>query len=181
MMSSNLEEAWGVFKFNLFLLLGILASIVGAFVGQVISPGALVFVSPYFLYLSVFFAFAMLNPNIQFLILFVVPVKVKWLAWFAAAITAVSILGAASFGEKLALLAPLFNYFLYFRSALALSIENRNRRAKFGKTKKAAASEALHTCASCGATDRTHPDLDFRYKSIDGKTVCVCGTCREQA
>ena len=181
MISANLEEAWGVFRFNLYLLIGVVVSVVGAFAGQFISPGSLIFVSPYFLYLSVFFAFATLNPNVQFLMFFVVPVKVKWLAWFVAAMTAVSILGAPSFGEKLALLAPLLNYFIFFRSAINQSVANRKHRAKFEKSKRAVAEEPMHTCIACGATDRTNPELDFRYKSVDGDTVCVCASCREQS
>lgn len=178
MMSSALEEAWGVFRFNLFLFVGFLFSIVGAFSGQFISPSALIFVSPYFLYLSVFFAFATLNPNIQFLIFFVIPVKVKWIAWFVAVLTAVSFLGAGSMGERVAILAPILNYFLFFRDAMTQALQSRKRRAEFDKERRMIADQALHTCETCGASDRTHPARDFRYKMVDGNAVCVCSECR---
>ncbi|MEN8830337.1 MAG: hypothetical protein ABF322_08510 [Lentimonas sp.] len=178
MMSSALEQAWGVFRFNLFLLVGFVFSVIGAFVGQFISPSVLIFVSPYFLYLSVFFAFATLNPNIQFLIFFVIPVKVKWLAWFVAAITAVSFLGAASMGERVVILAPVLNYLLFFRDAMTQAVQSRKRRAGFEKERRVFAEQALHICETCGASDRTHPERDFRYKTMAGDTVCVCNECR---
>ncbi|HAV12709.1 MAG TPA: hypothetical protein DCX06_04320 [Opitutae bacterium] len=178
MMSSALEQAWGVFRFNVFLFVGFLLSILGAFVGQLISPSALIFLSPYFLYLSVFFAFATLNPNIQFLIFFVVPVKVKWIAWFVAAMTAVSVIGAGSIGMAVAILAPLLNYVLFFRDAMTQSVISKKRRKQFDKERRATAIEALHSCSSCGATDRSNPEREFRYKMIDGDAVCVCDACR---
>lgn len=121
MMSHTLESVWGVFRFNVFLLVGLLCTLGGAFLGQIISPGTTVVLSPYFLYLSIFFAFATLNPNIEFLMFFVLPVKVKWLGWFAAVMTALSILGAPSMGDRIAILAPLLNYFLFFKAALSQS------------------------------------------------------------
>ncbi len=181
MMSATLEAAWGVFRFNLFLLAGVLFTIAGAFLGQLISPSAVVIVTPYFLYSSVFFAFATLNPNVQFLIFFVIPMKVKWLAWIVAGLSAVTIIMAPTMGDRVALLAPLLNYLLFFRDAMTQSVKNRKRRASFEKKARAVASEALHTCSVCGATEMTDPDRHFRYKVVDGNAVCICDVCREQS
>lgn len=178
MMSSALESVWGVFRFNVFLLSGLILSIAGAFIGQLISANALIVVSPYFLYLSVFFAFATLHPNIEFLIFFIIPMKVKWLAWFVAAMTAISFIGAPTMGDRVAILAPLLNYFIFFKDALTQSMKARQRRAKFDAERRAASEEALHTCTNCGATDQKFPDRDFRYKIIEGDAVCICDACR---
>lgn len=179
MMSSALEQTWGVFRFNLFLFVGFIFSIIGAFIGQFISPGALIFVSPYFLYLSVFFAFATLNPDIKFLIFFVIPMKVKWMAWFVAGLTVISFIGAGSMGERLAIVAPVLNYLLFFRDAMTQAIQNRKRRAEFDKERRVLADQPLHTCEMCGASDRTHPERHYRYKMVDGDAICVCSECRE--
>ena len=181
MMSTALESAWSVFRFNLYLISGILFTVAGAFLGQLISPDALVVVSPRFLFISIFFAFATLHPNVEFLLFFVIPMKVKWLAWFFAAITGLGILFAPTMGERIALLAPLLNYALFFKDALRQSVEARNRRSKFEAAREATAGEALHTCASCGATDKTHPDREFRYRMVDGEAVCICDKCRKEA
>lgn len=181
MMSGALESAWGVFRFNIYLLVGILLSVAGAFLGFLVSSESLILLSPRFLYLSLFFAFAVLHPNIEFLLFFVLPVKVKWLAWVAAAFTALAILGAPSMGARIVLIAPLLNFFLFFRDALTQSVQARKRRARFEAERSERAETAQHTCEACGATERSHPDRDFRYRMVDGEAVCVCDDCRQQA
>ncbi|MFT4901257.1 MAG: hypothetical protein ACI81V_000526 [Lentimonas sp.] len=179
MMSSALESAWGVFRFNIYLLCGILFSIAGALLGQLISPGATIVVSPQFLYLSVFFAFATLNPNIQFLVLFVIPMKVKWLAWIVAGFTVLSVLGAPSMGDRLAILAPLLNYVFFFRDVVRQSVQSGRRRSASEKEKSSELDSIRHVCSECGGTERSCPERDFRYKMIDGNAVCICDVCRE--
>lgn len=181
MMSNTLQEAWGQIRFNLYLIIGIVTTIIGAFAGQLISSGSIIIVSPYFLYLSIFFAFATLNPNIQFLVFFVIPMKVKWLAWFVAAMTAFSFLFAPSMGDRVAILFPLINYFLFFKDGFKQSVVSRQRRSKFDADKRERGEEALHTCAQCGASDNSHPERDFRYKSAGSDMICICEVCRESA
>lgn len=181
MMSHTLESAWGVFRFNVFLLAGLLFTLAGAFLGQIISPATTIVLTPYFLYLSIFFAFATLNPNIEFLLFFVIPMKVKWLAWFTAAITALSLLAAPSMGERVAILAPVLNYLLFFKDALSQSVKSRQRRKKFDADKLERANGAIHTCAECDASDQSDPERDFRYKVVDGDAICLCNVCRATA
>jgi len=75
MMSQALESIWSVFKFNVFLLLGIGFSIGGALLGQIISPAAAIGITSSAIGLSIFFAFATCNPNIEFMLLLIIPVK----------------------------------------------------------------------------------------------------------
>ncbi|PXA04101.1 hypothetical protein DDZ13_08670 [Coraliomargarita sinensis] len=177
-MSHALESAWGVFRFNIYLLTAIVFAVVGAFVGQVISPGSLVFVSTSFLYYCVFFAFATLHPNIQFLMFFIIPMKVKWLAWIIFAGGALYFLAMSSIGQRIAFAAPFLCYVLFFKDALAQSMEAKKRRAAFEAERRDAVGAALHTCSECGASDKTHPDRDFRYKTVDGDAICICEECR---
>lgn len=181
MMSNALESEWGVFRFNLYLLCGIFFTVLGAFLGQFISSQALIFVSPRFLYLSIFFAFATLNPNIEFLLFFVLPVKVKWIAWVIGGFTALAFLFAPTLGDRVAIIAPLLNYFLFFRKPLLQSVEAQKRRKQFAAEREKAAGEALHTCSLCGVTDRSDPDRDFRYRMVDGEAVCICENCKAEA
>lgn len=178
-MSQSLEAAWGVFRFNLYLLVTIGFAIVGAFVGQLISPSSLIFTSTTFLYYSVFFAFATLHPNIQFLMFFVIPMKVKWLAWIILGGGVLYFLALPSIGQRIAFAAPFLCYLLFFKEALAQSLAAKKRRAKFEAGRQAVADDALHTCASCGASDKSHPEREFRYKTVDGDVVCICEACRD--
>jgi hypothetical protein len=156
MMSNTLEEEWGSFRFNAYLLTCLVLAVVGAFVGQVISPAGTIFVAPKFLYFCVFFAFATLNPNIEFLVMFIIPMKVKWMAWILLA-----------FGLLAFLAMP--------------TIGHRQRRAQFETDRRQATEEALHTCEQCGASDQSDPERDFRYKSMEDDMVCLCNVCRESA
>ena len=178
MMSSALEQIWGAFRLNLYLLCGVIFTIAAAFVGQFISPAATIIIFPDFLYLSVFLAFAVNHPNVEFAIMLILPVKVKWLAWFAVAMTAFSFLGAPSWGHRIALIGPLINFFLFFRKDLSNSVESRQRRKAFAKEKIERDNAAFHSCAQCGATDKTHPERHFRYKTNDGAAVCICDACK---
>lgn len=177
-MSHALEGVWGVFRFNVYLLSAILFAVIGSFVGQVVSPSSMVFVSTTFLYYCVFFAFATLHPNIQFLMFFVIPMKVKWLAWIILGGGVLYFLAIPSMGQRIAFAAPFLCYVLFFKDVLAQSLEAKKRRAKFEVERRESADAPLHTCASCGASDKTHPDREFRYKTKDGDMVCVCEACR---
>jgi len=178
LMSSALESAWGVVRFNIFLLAGIFFSVAGAFLGHLVSPAAGIQVAPDFLFLSIFLSFATLHPNFEILLFFVLPVKMKYLGWFAAAGLVLSLLFAGSMGERLAILAPILNFLLFFWPELTGRVKARQRRSTFEAKRKAAAKEAFHVCENCGATDRSHPEREFRYKTVDGEAVCLCEECR---
>ena len=180
MIGGAVEAVWGSFRFNVYLLLGIILTIVGAFTGQVIAPGSLVVIFPDFLYLSIFFAFAVLNPNFEFYILFVLPVKVKWLAMLSAVWLGIQFLGAPNWGMRLATLAPVLNFLLFFRDAFVHSVRAGRRRQQFQAKAREVAAEALHTCILCGATEKSHPERDFRYRMVEGEHVAVCSECRER-
>ena len=70
-IGNALEREWGSNKFTIFYFFGILLNIlVGFLVGTA---------SMYYVNMSMFFAFATLYPNLQFLLFFIIPVKAKLL------------------------------------------------------------------------------------------------------
>jgi membrane associated rhomboid family serine protease len=79
-LGSALEAEWGTGEFTAFWAVATLgAPLAGLVTGNAIaSGGALTGI-------SMLFAFAWLYPDTEFLMFFVVPVKVKWLAWLALA------------------------------------------------------------------------------------------------
>jgi hypothetical protein len=151
----------------------------GAFIGQIISPTGTITVSTSFLYYSLFFAFSTINPNIQFLIFFVIPMKVKWLAWIILGFGFLGFISMPSIGHRIAFAAPFLGYLLFFKDAFKQSAESRKRRTQFERQRHQYADEALHTCSVCGASDKTHPEREFRYKVVSQDTVCICEVCRE--
>ena len=181
MMSNSLEEEWGAFRLNIYLLTCVVLAVAGAFAGQVISPTGSIFVAPRFLYFCVFFAFATFNPNIEFLVMFVIPMKVKWVAWILLAFGVIAFLSLPTIGHRLAFIAPFLGYVLFLRDSFKQSMKNRQRRAQFVSDRSQAADVALHTCEQCGVSDHSNPERDFRYKSVENDMVCICNVCRDSA
>ncbi len=179
MMSQVLEAAWGAFRFNLYLLAGIIFTVICSLVGQLISPTAPIIIFPDFLYLSIFWAFALLHPNMEFYLFFVLPVKVKWLAMLTGVFTAFTILFAGSPGAALAELGPVLNFILFFRVAMLESLRTKQRRVAHAHAVKERAEAPQHICARCGATDLSDPEREFRYRMEGGEAVCICDACRE--
>jgi membrane associated rhomboid family serine protease len=101
-----LEHAWGDFKFTVFLLIGILATAAGALAAR----GE--FGNEYVI-LAAFLAFARLMPDREVLVMFILPVKMRWLAGLAALWLALEFFtnGPAT---KVELLTGLLPYFLFF-------------------------------------------------------------------
>ena len=93
MIGSVLEREWGTAKFNVFYGLGILLNVVVGFLLYAVTAPLypshllplLTTASMTYVNLSLFFAFATLYPNMQVLLFFIIPIKIKWLAWIDAA------------------------------------------------------------------------------------------------
>jgi membrane associated rhomboid family serine protease len=79
-LGSALEAEWGTGEFTAFWAVATLGASLAAFVtGNALGSGGIL------TGVSMLFAYAWLFPDMQFLMFFVVPVKVKWLAWLALA------------------------------------------------------------------------------------------------
>ncbi|MCH5268544.1 MAG: hypothetical protein J1E62_09400 [Lachnospiraceae bacterium] len=85
MFGRSLEQAWGTFRFNLYFFSGYILNIVAAlilYLGPLHVP--VYYAGFQYIYWAMFFAFAMIRPDVQFLVFFLIPVKVKWLAMLDA-------------------------------------------------------------------------------------------------
>src|SRR5215213_5921456 len=81
LMGTTLEVTWGTFRYNVFLLIGYIASIACAFGGYYAQGAAAGLpASSGFLYGTVFLAFARFFPDFTLYVMFVIPIKIKWLA-----------------------------------------------------------------------------------------------------
>lgn len=179
-IGSTLEREWGSTKFTVFYGVGVLFNIIFGF----IFGGA----SATYLNLSMFFAFATLYPDMQVLMFFIIPVKVKWLAWIDAAFFALTFLFNLMQFRLVAALLPIvavLNYILFFWSDIVAITKRTVRRAQhqhsrqtinFKQATKDAKREKgyLHKCAVCGVTDADDPNMDFRYCSKCNGYYCYC-------
>lgn len=122
-IGSLLEREWGTVRFNVFYLGGIVLNIIyGLITG---------YASMHYINLSLFFAFAVLYPDMQVLLFYILPVKVKWLAWIDAALFALDVVSCLLAGNWIGALLPLvaiLNFFIFFWSDFMEAIGYRKRR-----------------------------------------------------
>ncbi len=161
-VGTGLEHEWGSFRFNIYYFTGVTATAVAALVlGQ--STSAL------YLNLSLFLAFAYVYPDYQILLFFILPVKVKYLAWLDWAFIGLTVVTAPP-AAKIAAAASVVNYFLFFGKDIASGIGSRGssyrRRMNFA-ARSMPKGATIHKCAVCGMTEKDDRTMDFRY----------CSTC----
>ncbi|HEY5036374.1 MAG TPA: rhomboid family intramembrane serine protease [Chthoniobacterales bacterium] len=166
-IGEGLERAWGAFRVNLFYLIGMIGTTIAAFFfGSNFSNTML--------NASLFFAFANFYPDEIIYILFVLPAKVKWLAWISAALLFFGFATSAN-SYRFAVVAAFANYLIFFGPELVRAARNRHdissRRQRF-EEKSLPEEASLHHCATCGATELTNPNLEFRV-SRNGEEYCL--------
>lgn len=167
-MGNGLEEAWGAFKLTIFYLVGMFGTTVAAFFfGAAFSN--------FMLTTSLFFAFARFYPDLVIYLFYILPLKVKWIAWISAALLlAQIILGSMQF--RAAAICAMANYLLFFGPDLvreaSLRRHSQKRRSDFEIKTRDAETEALHKCAVCGATEFSDPNLEFRVAG-NGEEYCL--------
>jgi len=115
-----LEHAWGEFKFTVFLLIGILATAAGALATSREFGNE-------FVILAAFLAFARLMPDREVLVMFVLPVKMRWLAGLAALWLALEFV-TNGWGTRVEMLTGLLPYFLFFGAGHRRELELAWRR-----------------------------------------------------
>ncbi len=159
MIGNALEQEWGSFRFNLYYFMGMLGTTIAAFVSGI--P-----VSATYINLSLFLAFARLYPDFEILIYFIIPVKMKYIAWFNWLFIGYSIV-VLPIPYKLAPIASIINYFIFFGKDI-INRTNTSRKSYHTRQKFKASmptKATIHKCTTCGITEKDNPDMDFRYCS----------------
>jgi len=178
-IGSTLENCWGTGQFTLFIISGYVFSVLYALIIYFIF-GVNIALSAQFIYLAMFFAFATLFPDMQVLLFFIIPIKMKYLAWANLALYAYDVV-TESFPSNLVPVIALANYALFFGGSLIRMIKRRtnptvvNFKRESARIRREQASNLYnHKCAVCGKTDTDYPQLDFRYCSRCAGYHCFC-------
>lgn len=187
MIGNALENAWGSFKLNLYFFSAVVFNIIAAFIVyglfrvNILGSFMMVSASPLdIIYSSMFFAFAALYPNTQFLLYLFIPIKVKYLAWINGAFYIYNIFLMIRDRFYLGII-PIFvslaNFLIFFfatRNYRRISPREFERRAKFRRQVREGmgygnnrhhAVITRHKCAVCGRTELDGDDLEFRFCS----------------
>jgi hypothetical protein len=166
-MGSALEQRWGTFRYNAYVIVGYVMTIATAF------AFSLGYASNAYITGSIFLAFAYLFPDYQIYLFFVLPVKVKWLAlatWLLYAYEFIT----GDWSARLLVVAAVANFLLFFGRDIAARVRYGHRRMKLQAGAIARADQPRHTCTVCGVTDKTDPTMDFRYCSKCEPPVAYC-------
>jgi len=174
-IGDGLEQAWGAFRLTLYFLVGMIGTTAAAFFFGARFSNSMLFA-------SLFYAFARFYPDQVIYILFILPVKIKWLAWVSAAFLLFGFF-VNSNSYRMALVAALSNYLIFFGPEIIYEARHRGevsaRRKRFARQSRSEA-EPLHKCAICGATELSDPNLDFRV-ARDGEEYCIAHLPRAES
>ena len=168
----SLEQVWGSFRFNMYMLTGVISTVAASFIVYAITRSPLVIMDTYYLQLALFLAFATLFPDMTVLLYGIIPLKMKWLAYLDVALLAFSFLTAGSgiygLSTRIEIIVSLLNFLIYFfagRSGSKYRPGEIKRKRKFVKHVKQSTTGARHQCAVCHRTELDDPTLEFRFCS----------------
>jgi hypothetical protein len=175
-VSNSLEGEWSAFRVNLYLFLS---------AAGLALAGLLPFVNIYSLsfgkifYSCAFLAFATLFPNQIIQLFFIIPIKAKWLGVAdAVALVALVLMARSPVIMGGLVFIGLLPYLITFVPGLVDSYRREStakvRRHRFES--EIATGDTFHECTTCGATEKTHPQREFRV-AADGNEFC--DACRK--
>lgn len=194
-IGTTLERTWGTYRYNVYLFSGFIFTIIGSFIayfyyvvyygltsGGTLTPDVMNLVfqvgfslfSTYYVNMSIFLAFAATFPDAQVLLMFIIPIKVKWLGILYAVMLVWEFVVGVSVPEynmfyRIAVLASLMNFIVFFiqsKRRIKLSKSQKITRREFKEqTMQKRHAVTRHKCAICGQTEESNPDLEFRFCS----------------
>ncbi len=189
-LGTSLERTWGTFRFNVYIIGGIVFTVIGVMAGFFILrllgvPEAYLMgysVSTYYINLSIFLAFAVCYPNMQLMLYFIIPVKIKWLAIVYGALVAASCIQSGWSG-RIVILMSMMNFLVFFfstRDYRKVSPREYQRKREFKAgikqptMRRSDGAIYKHKCAICGRTELDDPSLEFRFcsKCVGGREYC---------
>lgn len=179
MIGSTLERYWGTAQFNVYFFSGLVLTVVYGFIIY-FATGMTFNITAEYIYLSMFFSFAVLFPDMQVLLFYFIPIKIKYLAYVDAAFFVLGVF-SSSFPANLLPVVAVINFLIFCGGDLFSSLPKRPsantvnfRRESARIRREQQANLYTHKCAVCGRTDTDHPELEFRYCSRCAGYHCFC-------
>ncbi len=189
-IGTSLERTWGTYRYNVYLFQGMLFTIAGSFLlmgycylfkPEISLLGAALTInspreyftviammfSTYYINMSIFLAYAATFPDAQVLLMFIIPIRVKWLGIIYAVMLVFQFLGSTVYG-KFAIGASLLNFVVFFltsRNMMHLNPKQIHRRQEFKRDVRRNTGITKHKCAICGRTEVDSPQMQFRFCS----------------
>ncbi len=186
-IGNALERTWGTYRYNVFIITGILLTVVASFLSlgwmyltygaeqvevyEAMSNMQLGNVwyafSTYYINVSIYMAFAMTYPNTTVMIYFLLPVKMKWMGLLDLGYM-VYLMAMGSGFTRFAVGAALLNCLIFYLMnirGISIAPQQIKRKMEFKQDIRKASSVTKHKCAICGKTELSDPGLQFRFCS----------------
>lgn len=171
LFGTSLEQHWGVARYNLYLLIGYLASLAAVFIAW--SLGSNLIAENSFLYGTLFLAYARMNPNFVIHLFFVLPIQIKWLALLAWLGYGYSFLTGTGMA-RLLVVASVLNYLFFFGREHWRDLKGGHRRRAYQSKISKVTQAILHQCKVCDLNSENSPRTLFRYCSKCDGQCCYC-------
>ncbi len=126
-IGSALEARWGAFGFTAFYILGAIGAVVSGFITG--------YASNMYLNLSLFLAYAILYPNTEFRLFFLIPIEARWIA-LADGLFLLWLFFTNSWSGKLGIIMALINLVIFFAPQLKAYGITLQRRWKWNQNFK---------------------------------------------
>ena len=196
-----LERMWGAFTYNLYIFTGLIFIVAGSFILYFVGArtGLLrasfygaegfsyilsMYVSTYYINITVLLAFAIAIPDMEIRLWFFIPLKMKWLAVLEGALLLFDFVRMSGIG-RCVMIISLLNFLLLLAGSLIKNGKNTGRKRVFFTAargnrdnftvyragasadayKKVSNAPSRHKCCICGQTENDAPALIFRYCS----------------
>ena len=183
-LGESMERLWGSAKFTVYYVSGMLLSVLASLLALFLDGFAFPLYGAGYVNAALFFAYALTYPDAGVRILYIIPIKMKWLALFEAVVYAAAVVYGVvkgAWGYALTPIVAMLNLFVFFspdfsRRADTVRAHNRREAVQFRKAVKEQQRQKgyNHKCEVCGRTDTEYPDLQFRYCSKCTGYHCFC-------
>lgn len=178
-LGTALERTWGSFRYNVYIFSGLLFTVLAVFglytfyyfrYGVEVPLSVIGLIGTNYITMSIFLAFAAIYPNMEVMLYFILPIKMKWMALVYVVLAGYDFINGG-IGIRVAIGASLLNFVIFFlstRNFKRFGPREQARKAKFKKQSRphmTYTNGAHHRCAVCGRTELDDPCLEFRFCS----------------
>lgn len=180
-LGTALERTWGSFRYNVYIFSGLLFTVLAVFglyafyyfrYGVEVPLSMIGLIGTNYITMSIFLAFAAIYPNMEVMLYFILPIKMKWMALVYVVLAGYDFINGG-IGIRVAIGASLLNFVIFFLSTSTQNFKRfgpkeQARKAKFKKQSSphmTYTNGAHHRCAVCGRTELDDPCLEFRFCS----------------
>lgn len=188
-LGTTLERTWGTFRFNVYIFSGMIFTVIGAFVlyaiyyvqnlSAITAMPALAAnlssslgwgYSVNYINMSIFLAFAVMYPDMQVMLYFIIPIKMKWMAIVYGVLIVYNFV-MSGWAGRISIVMSMLSFIAFFLSTRNLkryTPHEVHRRQKFKaqmREPRSGSGITKHKCAVCGRTELDAPELEFRFCS----------------